>query len=108
MAKRDFEKSDSFNGKMQANEFSNSVENGAAKTVDEASTENPRHEVATSPTKHPPRPPGRRPLEGGWGWACVFGCAFVHFLSPGLVKSFGITIVYIMEQFQCTSSQVSF
>ena len=48
----------------------------------------------------------KRPLEGGWGWACVFGCAFVHFLSPGLVKSFGVTIIYIMDKFQCSSSDV--
>ena len=52
-------------------------------------------------------PPNRRPLEGGWGWACVLGCTLVHFFSPGLVKSFGVTIVYIIEKFQCSSSQVS-
>jgi hypothetical protein len=45
-------------------------------------------------------------LDGGWGWAVVFGCAVVHLVSAGLGKSFGVIIVGIIDQFGCSSSKV--
>ena len=48
------------------------------------------------------------PLEGGWGWACVIGCALMNFISAGMGKSFGVIMVTIINKFHCTSSQVSF
>ena len=77
-----------------------------ATTMKEESKTKPQL-VANTSGAAPSPPRHRQPLEGGWGWACVLGCAIVHFLSPGLVKSFGVVIVYIMEKFQCSSSQVS-
>ncbi|XP_034948874.1 monocarboxylate transporter 12-B [Chelonus insularis] len=44
------------------------------------------------------------PLDGGYGWIIVGGAFFVQFWVAGLVKSYGVLYVEIMETFQDSSA----
>lgn len=54
---------------------------------------------ATSATADPP--------DGGYGWFIVFGAFSVQFWVAGLVKSYGVLYVEIMENFPSTSATVA-
>ncbi|KAL2724393.1 monocarboxylate transporter 12 [Vespula squamosa] len=47
------------------------------------------------------------PLDGGYGWVVVFGAFFVQFWVAGLVKSYGVLYVEIMETFKDSSASVA-
>lgn len=47
------------------------------------------------------------PLDGGYGWVVVFGAFFVQFWVTGLVKSYGVLYVEVMETFKDSSASVA-
>ncbi|KAJ8674985.1 hypothetical protein QAD02_010771 [Eretmocerus hayati] len=47
------------------------------------------------------------PLDGGYGWAVVFGAFFVQFWVAGLVKSYGVLYVEVMETFENSSASLA-
>lgn len=47
------------------------------------------------------------PLDGGYGWVVVFGAFFVQFWVAGLVKSYGLLYVEVMETFTDSSAAVA-
>lgn len=47
------------------------------------------------------------PLDGGYGWIVVGGAFFVQFWVAGLVKSYGVLYVEIMETFKGSSAAVA-
>lgn len=47
------------------------------------------------------------PLDGGYGWIIVFGAFFVQFWVAGLVKSYGVLYVEVMETFKDSSASVA-
>ncbi|XP_072746232.1 monocarboxylate transporter 12 [Anoplolepis gracilipes] len=47
------------------------------------------------------------PLDGGYGWVVVFGAFFVQFWVAGLVKSYGVLYVEVMETFKDSSAAVA-
>ncbi|KAF7998310.1 hypothetical protein HCN44_009708 [Aphidius gifuensis] len=47
------------------------------------------------------------PLDGGYGWVVVGGAFFVQFWVAGLVKSYGVLYVEIMETFNDSSAAVA-
>lgn len=47
------------------------------------------------------------PLDGGYGWIVVFGAFFVQFWVAGLVKSYGVLYVEVMETFKDSSASVA-
>ncbi|KMQ93836.1 monocarboxylate transporter 13-like protein [Lasius niger] len=47
------------------------------------------------------------PLDGGYGWVVVFGAFFVQFWVSGLVKSYGVLYVEVMETFKDSSASVA-
>lgn len=47
------------------------------------------------------------PLDGGYGWVVVFGAFFVQFWVAGLVKSYGVLYVEVMETFTDSSASVA-
>ncbi|KAI4489269.1 hypothetical protein M0804_004767 [Polistes exclamans] len=53
------------------------------------------------------RNPTYIPLDGGYGWVVVFGAFFVQFWVAGLVKSYGVLYVEIMETFKDSSASVA-
>ncbi|XP_043505269.1 monocarboxylate transporter 12 [Polistes fuscatus] len=53
------------------------------------------------------RNPSYIPLDGGYGWVVVFGAFFVQFWVAGLVKSYGVLYVEIMETFKDSSASVA-
>ena len=42
--------------------------------------------------------------DGGWGWACVFGCLLMHFLQGGFMRSYGVIYVYLRENFGASAT----
>jgi hypothetical protein len=46
-------------------------------------------------------------LDGGYGWVVVFGAFFVQFWVAGLVKSYGVLYVEVMETFKDSSASVA-
>lgn len=46
-------------------------------------------------------------LDGGYGWLVVFGAFFVQFWVAGLVKSYGVLFVEILEIFPDSSTAVA-
>jgi len=55
-----------------------------------------------------PRDPKKKDLppalDGGWGWMCVFGCWFMHFLLGGFGRSFGVVYVEMLHRFECSAT----
>ncbi|XP_076160926.1 monocarboxylic acid transporter silnoon isoform X2 [Ptiloglossa arizonensis] len=47
------------------------------------------------------------PLDGGYGWVIVFGAFFVQFWVAGLVKSYGVLYVEVMETFKDSTASVA-
>ncbi|XP_023248288.1 monocarboxylate transporter 12-like isoform X2 [Copidosoma floridanum] len=47
------------------------------------------------------------PLDGGYGWVVVFGAFFVQFWVAGLVKSYGVLYVEVMETFTDASASLA-
>lgn len=47
------------------------------------------------------------PPDGGYGWFVVFGAFFVQFWVAGLVKSYGVLFVEIMETFPSSTAAVA-
>lgn len=47
------------------------------------------------------------PLDGGYGWVIVFGAFFVQFWVAGLVKSYGVLYVEVMETFKDATASVA-
>lgn len=47
------------------------------------------------------------PVDGGYGWVIVFGAFFVQFWVAGLVKSYGVLFVEIMETYRDSSAAVA-
>ncbi|XP_017788101.1 PREDICTED: monocarboxylate transporter 12 [Habropoda laboriosa] len=47
------------------------------------------------------------PLDGGYGWVVVFGAFFVQFWVAGLMKSYGVLYVEVMETFKDSSAAVA-
>ncbi|XP_043270556.1 monocarboxylate transporter 12 [Venturia canescens] len=47
------------------------------------------------------------PLDGGYGWIVVCGAFFVQFWVAGLVKSYGLLYVEVMETFRDSSAAVA-
>ncbi|XP_037032883.1 uncharacterized protein LOC119071889 [Bradysia coprophila] len=47
------------------------------------------------------------PLDGGYGWFVVLGAFFVQFWVAGLVKSYGVLFVEILETFPTSSTAVA-
>ncbi|KAG6802027.1 monocarboxylate transporter 12 [Apis mellifera caucasica] len=47
------------------------------------------------------------PLDGGYGWIIVFGAFFVQFWVTGLMKSYGVLYVEVMETFKDSSASVA-
>ena len=47
------------------------------------------------------------PLDGGYGWIVVCGAFFVQFWVAGLVKSYGVLYVEVMETFRDSSAAVA-
>lgn len=47
------------------------------------------------------------PLDGGYGWVIVCGAFFVQFWVAGLVKSYGVLYVEVMETFKDSSASVA-
>ncbi|CAL7946866.1 unnamed protein product [Xylocopa violacea] len=47
------------------------------------------------------------PLDGGYGWIIVCGAFFVQFWVAGLVKSYGVLYVEVMETFKDSSASVA-
>ncbi|XP_044741742.1 monocarboxylate transporter 12 [Chrysoperla carnea] len=47
------------------------------------------------------------PPDGGYGWAIVFGAFLVQFWVAGLVKSYGVLFVEVMETFSDSSASVA-
>lgn len=47
------------------------------------------------------------PSDGGYGWVIVFGAFFVQFWVAGLVKSYGVLYVEVMETFKDSSATVA-
>lgn len=47
------------------------------------------------------------PLDGGYGWFVVLGAFFVQFWVAGLVKSYGVLFVEILETFPSNSTAVA-
>lgn len=45
--------------------------------------------------------------DGGYGWVVVFGAFFVQFWVAGLVKSYGVLFVEVMETFSDSSASVA-
>ncbi|XP_012252164.2 monocarboxylate transporter 12 [Athalia rosae] len=54
-----------------------------------------------------PKNPNLIPLDGGYGWVIVFGAFFVQFWVAGLVKSYGVLYVEVMETFKDSSASVA-
>ncbi|XP_051160586.1 monocarboxylate transporter 12-like [Leptopilina boulardi] len=50
------------------------------------------------------RNPNFVPLDGGYGWIVVFGAFFVQFWVAGLVKSYGVLYLEVMETFKDSSA----
>lgn len=51
--------------------------------------------------------PALQPLDGGYGWLVVFGAFSVQFWVAGLVKSYGVLFVEILEIFSDNSTAVA-
>lgn len=47
------------------------------------------------------------PPDGGYGWVVVFGAFFVQFWVAGLVKSYGVLYVEVMETFKGSSATLA-
>ncbi|XP_017752389.1 PREDICTED: monocarboxylate transporter 12 isoform X2 [Eufriesea mexicana] len=47
------------------------------------------------------------PLDGGYGWVIVFGAFFVQFWVTGLMKSYGVLYVEVMETFKDSTASVA-
>ncbi|XP_058804097.1 monocarboxylate transporter 12 isoform X2 [Phymastichus coffea] len=47
------------------------------------------------------------PLDGGYGWVIVIGAFFVQFWVAGLVKSYGVFYVEVMEMFTDASASLA-
>lgn len=45
--------------------------------------------------------------DGGYGWVIVFGAFFVQFWVAGLVKSYGVLFVEVMETYSDSSTSVA-
>ena len=57
-------------------------------------------EVSKSPKCDVPRYSQKpQPLDGGWGWAVVFGSALGHFLLVGLARTLGVFFVDWVDRF---------
>lgn len=48
-----------------------------------------------------------QPLDGGYGWCVVFGAFSVQFWVAGLVKSYGVLFVEILEIFPTNTTAVA-
>lgn len=53
---------------------------------------------------HDIKNPNFLPLDGGYGWVVVFGAFFVQFWVGGLVKSYGVLYLEVMETFKDSSA----
>ena len=51
-----------------------------------------------------PAPDDRRPLDGGWGWVCVLGCTFMHFLIGGYGRSYGLIYLELRSHFDSSAA----
>lgn len=49
----------------------------------------------------------QQPLDGGYGWLVVFGAFSIQFWVAGLVKSYGVLFVEILETFPNSSTAVA-
>ena len=47
------------------------------------------------------------PLDGGYGWVVVFGAFFVQFWVAGLVKSYGVFYVEVLELYRNSSATLA-
>ncbi|KAI6173251.1 MFS domain-containing protein [Aphelenchoides besseyi] len=68
--------------------------------------------VGTSPANgDSERKPTRwRPvaLDGGYGWAVVFGSFMIHVFADGFVYSFGVIAESLVQEFKATNAEISF
>lgn len=46
-------------------------------------------------------------LDGGWGWMCVLGCALMHILIGGLLRSYGVIYVKLRNKFNSSATITS-
>ena len=46
-------------------------------------------------------------LDGGWGWMCVLGCALMHVLIGGLLRSYGVIYVKLRGKFGSSATITS-
>ncbi|KAI0238358.1 Monocarboxylate transporter 12 [Lamellibrachia satsuma] len=46
----------------------------------------------------------RRAPDGGWGWMCVFGCTFMHFLIGGYGRSYGLIYLQLRSHFNSSAA----
>ncbi|ELU09216.1 hypothetical protein CAPTEDRAFT_53491, partial [Capitella teleta] len=47
------------------------------------------------------------PPDGGWGWVCVFGCFFMHFIQGGLMRSQGVMYTRFREHFHSNAAMTA-
>lgn len=57
--------------------------------------------------KHRHKKANFEPLDGGYGWVIVTGAFFVQFWVAGLVKSYGVFYVEVMETFTGASASLA-
>ncbi|KAK2581547.1 hypothetical protein KPH14_005199 [Odynerus spinipes] len=76
-------------------------------TTKEAQAKKKKKPKRTRETKKPSRNRTYLPLDGGYGWIIVFGAFFVQFWVAGLVKSYGVLYVEVMETFKDSSASVA-
>ncbi|XP_071086215.1 monocarboxylate transporter 14-like [Haliotis cracherodii] len=48
-----------------------------------------------------------RQKDTGWAWVCVMGSFYVHFIVFGLMQSFGVIYVELLDQFKSSRSETA-
>lgn len=44
------------------------------------------------------------PLDGGWGWMCVMGCAIIHVVVGTTIRAFGMIYLALIERYRASAT----
>lgn len=47
------------------------------------------------------------PPDGGWGWAVMVASFFAHFMTHGIIYSFGVLFVALEEKFPTDKAKIA-
>lgn len=72
-----------------------------------SSNNGPRLSKANGPRLSVAPEPHPKAVDGGWGWAVVFGSSMCHFFLLGLARTLGIVFILLREKFNASAKDTA-